>query len=58
MSARYDLFEKQRSPVKTDIVRVKTESVSCDNDHPIVYYRITNNRAECQYCGRIFLKDE
>ena len=31
MNARNDLFEKQPAPVKTDIVKVKTETVSCAN---------------------------
>ena len=55
MNARNDLFERQPAPVKTDIVKVKTESVSCANDHPIVYYKLQNNRADCHYCGRIFI---
>ena len=55
MSARDDLFERKSPPVKTDFVKVKTETVSCANDHPIVYYRLKNNRADCHYCGRIFI---
>ena len=55
MSARDDLFEKKSPPVKTDFVKVKTETVSCANDHPIVYYKLKNNRADCHYCGRIFI---
>ena len=52
---RDDLFEKQPTPVKTDIVKVKTECVSCANDHPKVYYKLVNNRADCEYCGRVFI---
>jgi uncharacterized Zn-finger protein len=52
---RYDLFKKQSAPKKMDIIKVKTEAVSCANDHPKVYYKLVNQRAECQYCGRIFI---
>lgn len=54
---RDDLFNKKPAPKKTDIVKVKTETVSCANDHPIVYYKLKNNRADCHYCGRIFINE-
>jgi len=53
--ARNDLFKKQAAVEKTGVVVVTTDTVSCSNDHPKVYYKLQNNEAVCEYCSRRFV---
>ncbi len=44
----------------TEIVHVKTRSVSCDGGngaygHPKVYLKITGEQITCPYCSRLFI---
>ena len=55
--ARTDLFKKQLSPKNKEVVVVKTDTVSCSDDHPLVYYKLKNGRAECNYCGKVYVNE-
>ena len=52
---RNDLFDKQPAPEKSDVLIVHSQTVSCANDHPKVFYKVKNNEAVCYYCSRRFL---
>jgi uncharacterized Zn-finger protein len=48
------------SKTPTEIVHVKTRSVSCDGGdgaygHPKVYLRIAGTQTVCPYCSRLFV---
>lgn len=55
--ARTDWMIKQPAPKNKEVIVVKTDTISCSNDHPLVYYRLKNNKAECNYCGRVFINE-
>ena len=55
--ARNDLFKKQAAGEKTEVVVVTTDTVSCSNDHPKVYYKLQNKKAVCEYCGNVFINE-
>lgn len=54
-SPRDDLFNKKQAPKTMEVVVVHSETVSCSNDHPKVFYKIKNNIAVCEYCSRRFI---
>ena len=45
--ARNDWMKKQSAPENKEVIVVKTDTVSCSNDHPLVYYKLKDNKAEC-----------
>ncbi len=55
--ARNDWMKKQSAPENKEVIVVKTDTVSCSNDHPLVYYKLKDNKAECNYCGRVFINE-
>jgi uncharacterized Zn-finger protein len=55
--ARTDVFKKQPAPKNKQVVVVKTDTISCSDDHPIVYYKLKNGRADCYYCGKVFINE-
>jgi len=54
-SPRSDLFNKKPAPKLNEEFVVHSQTVSCSNDHPKVFYKIKNNEAVCEYCSRRFI---
>lgn len=40
----------------SDVIKVTEEIVSCSDNgqHPLVYIKLDNGKANCQYCGQAF----
>tara|TARA_Y100000114_G_scaffold68003_1_gene62317 strand:- start:3029 stop:3208 length:180 start_codon:yes stop_codon:yes gene_type:complete len=55
--ARNDWMKKQSAPENKEVIVVKTDTVSCSDDHPLVYYKLKNGRAECNYCGKVYVNE-
>ncbi|MDE8348143.1 MAG: zinc-finger domain-containing protein [Acidocella sp.] len=50
----------ERTATTSEIIRVKTRSVSCDGDaevlgHPKVFLNITGTQVVCPYCSKCFI---
>ena len=45
-------------PEKDKIIKVNTEIVKCDNDHPVVWYSLTETDfAVCGYCNIKYVRE-